>query len=60
MWNVLVDLYGSETALKEQIEHLAAQREALRPWFERRSIAFDDTESIIELAQKYAGGWQPE
>ena len=36
MWNVLVDLYGSETALKERIEHLAAQREALKPWFERR------------------------
>ena len=60
MWDVLVDLYGSETVLNERIEHLAEQREALKPWFERRGIAFHDAESVIELAQKYAGGWQPE
>ena len=60
MWDVLVDLYGSETLLKERIERLRAQREALKPWFENRGIALDDAESVIELAQKYVGGWQPE
>ena len=60
MWNVLVDLCGSETALKERIERLAAKREALKPWFENRGIALDDAESVIELAQQYAGGWQPD
>ena len=60
MWNVLVDLYGGETVLNERIEHLAAQREALQPWFESRGITLDDAENVIELAQQYAGGWQPE
>ena len=59
-WNVLVDLYDSETVLKERIERLGAQREALKPWFESRGIALDDAEIVIELAKKYAGGWRPE
>ena len=59
-WDVLVDLYGSETLLKERIERWEAQHEALKPWPESQEVALHDAESVIELAKKYAGGWRPE
>ena len=59
-WNVLIDLYGGETVLKERIESLEAQREELKPWFESRGIPFDDTERLLELANAYVRGQRPE
>ena len=45
-WDVLVDLYGSENMLREGIEKLkATQPEGL--------------DKILELADKYLGGWRP-
>ena len=59
-WNVLIDLYGGETVLKARIERLEAQREELKPWFERRGIPFEDTERLLELANAYVRGQRPE
>ena len=45
-WNALVELYGNEDKLKQQIE-------------QAMSLASDDNNELLELADKYAKGWRP-
>lgn len=46
-WDALVELYGDEATLRERIESLKAAR----------PVGADE---LLELADKYLGGWQPE
>jgi KAP-like P-loop domain-containing protein len=45
-WDVLIELYGDEAILRERIEGLKATRP-------------DCVDELIELADKYLGGWRP-
>jgi hypothetical protein len=45
-WNLLVELYGSETILAERIQGL-------------RNSDIEGKEDIVRLADKYLGGWRP-
>lgn len=45
-WEPLVELYGDEATLKERVERLKA-------------TAPEGVESLLELADKYLGGWKP-
>ena len=55
-WRFLTRVYGNETVLKERVQNMCEQFEALKPWFESRGIALNDAESILKLAQAYARG----
>lgn len=57
--DVLVELYGSENILKKRVDSLNKQFEDLKPWLEGQKISVPDAEAIIELAEKYRGGWRP-
>ena len=46
-WDSLVEVYGGEHILRRRIEDLKVSR-------------LSDTDAIIELAEKYLGGWRPE
>lgn len=46
-WDTLVGLYGDEKTLKERIKALKAEDLA-------------DDKDLLELADKYGGGWRPE
>lgn len=45
-WDSLVELYGDEETLKARIQALGA-------------IPTDDDRELLELAEKYVGGWRP-
>ena len=57
--NVLVELYGSEDTLKARVDSLNNQFEDLKPWLEGQKTSVPEAEAIIELAEKYRGGWRP-
>ena len=44
-WNELIEIYGDETTLKERIESL-------------KSAKLDGADELLELADKYLGGWR--
>ena len=44
-WNELIELYGDEATLKERIESLKDAR-------------LDGADDLLELADKYLGGWR--
>jgi len=45
-WDVLVELYGDETILRQRIEALKSSRP-------------DQIGDLLDLAEKYLGGWRP-
>ncbi len=45
-WDVLIELYGAETTLRERIESLKATHP-------------EGASDLLELADKYLGGWRP-
>jgi hypothetical protein len=45
-WKVLVDIYGTEAALRQRIEEL-------------RVANFEDCSELLQLADRYLGGWRP-
>ncbi len=45
-WDVLIELYGGETTLKERIESL-------------KVTGPKDADELLELAEKYLAGWRP-
>ena len=61
-WNdVLVKLYGSEDTLKTRVNSLNKQFKGkdFKQWLESQKISAPDAEAIVELAEKYRGGWRP-
>lgn len=46
-WDVLVELYGSESTLRERIDDLKQSSDETEP-------------ELLELALRYAGGWRPD
>ncbi|MES2941742.1 MAG: NTPase KAP, partial [Pseudomonadota bacterium] len=45
-WKVLVDVYGTEEVLRQRIDEL-------------RSANFEDCSELLQLADRYLGGWRP-
>lgn len=45
-WDVLIELYGDESTLRERIESLKATRP-------------EGADDLLELADRYLGGWRP-
>lgn len=45
-WTVLVDIYGSEEVLRQRIDEL-------------RIANFEDCSELLQLADRYLGGWRP-
>lgn len=45
-WDILIELYGDEGILRERIEMLKASQ-------------LEDTGDLLQLADKYLGGWRP-
>ena len=46
-WKVLLELYGDEATLRDQIEKVKGSRSA-------------DSDELLELADKYLAGWRPD
>lgn len=51
-WDLLTSIYGNETILKARIE-------SLKQWTEIQQTPPDDTEEVLEPANKYQNGWRP-
>lgn len=45
-WKVLVDIYGTEEVLRQRIDEL-------------RVVSFEDCSELLQLADRYLGGWRP-
>ena len=45
-WNVLVEIYGTEETLRQRIDDL-------------RAANFEDCSEVLQLADRYLGGWRP-
>jgi hypothetical protein len=45
-WKELIELYGDEDVLRRRIEEL-------------RAVAPDGSDELLQLTDKYAGGWRP-
>ena len=45
-WKVLVDIYGTEVALRQRVDEL-------------RAANFEDCSEVLELADRYLSGWRP-
>ena len=45
-WKVLVDIYGTEETLRQRIDEL-------------RAANFEDCSELLQLADRYLGGWRP-
>ena len=58
--DVLVELYGSEDTLKTRVNSLNKQFKGkdFKQWLEGQELSVADAEAIIELAEKYRGGWR--
>lgn len=45
-WKVLVDIYGTEVALRQRVDEL-------------RAANFEDCSEVLELSDRYLSGWRP-
>lgn len=54
-------LYGSEDILRARVDTLKKQLKDkdFKQWLEGQKISVADAKAIIELAEKYRGGWRP-
>ena len=59
-WELLLRLYGGKEVVASRIERLKAEFGNLQPWIEHRGIPLSDAHELIELADKYLAGAQPE
>ena len=59
-WKRVVDLYGGEEVLKTRINVLKVRFESLKPWIEARGMPLDESEHLLELANRYLTGSRPE
>lgn len=59
-WDALVELYGAEDILKTRVNSLNKQfkDKDFKQWLVSQKISAPDAEAIIELAEKYRGGWR--
>lgn len=46
-WKVLADVYGTEVMLRQRIDEL-------------RAVNFGDCSEVLQLADRYLGGWRPD
>ena len=60
-WDALIELYGAEDILKTRVNSLKKQfkDEDFKQWLEGQELSVADAEALIELAEKYRGGWRP-
>ena len=56
----LVDLYGDKEVLETRINDLKSGFDTLKPWLETRRIPLDETEQLLDLADRYLSGSRPD